>query len=66
MLDTNLEKFCKNNFNDQNHIISKFIEYKKILISENKKMNLIGNSTIEDFDQRHLLDCIQIIKHITF
>ncbi len=44
--------------------MTKFIEYKKILIFENEKMNLIGKSTINDFDQRHLLDCIQIIKYM--
>ncbi len=64
MLDTKLEIFCKNNFKDAKKIMTKFIEYKKILIFENEKMNLIGKSTINDFDQRHLLDCIQIIKYM--
>ncbi len=64
MLDTDLEIFCKNNFENEKQIISKFIEYKKILISENENMNLVGKSTIKDFDQRHLLDCIQITKHM--
>jgi 16S rRNA (guanine527-N7)-methyltransferase len=27
-------------------------------------MNLIGKSTIEDIDQRHFLDCLQIHKHL--
>jgi 16S rRNA (guanine(527)-N(7))-methyltransferase RsmG len=40
------------------------MEYKKILLNENHKMNLIGKSTIDDFDQRHIIDCIQIIKHM--
>ena len=35
-----------------------------MVIDENEKMNLIGSSTIDDFDQRHLLDCIQIIKYL--
>ena len=27
-------------------------------------MNLIGKSTIDDFDQRHFLDCIQIHEYM--
>ena len=41
------------------------MEYKKILLNENTKMNLIGKSTIDDFDQRHFLDCIQIHEYMT-
>ena len=64
LLDNNLVNFCSNNF--ENHILisQKLYEYKKILIHENKKINLIGKSTIDNFDQRHLLDCIQIIKYL--
>ena len=64
MLDSKLEIFCKKNFNDEKKIISQFMDYKKLLINENTKMNLIGKSTIDNFDQRHLLDCIQIVKHM--
>ena len=28
------------------------------------KTNLIGKSTLEDFDERHFLDCIQINKYL--
>jgi 16S rRNA (guanine(527)-N(7))-methyltransferase RsmG len=45
-------------------VIVKLIEYKKLLLEENKNMNLIGNSTIDDFDQRHFLDCLQIQKYM--
>ena len=64
MLNTNLENFCNENFVNSKSIIQKLYEYKKMVIDENKKMNLIGRSTIDDFDQRHLLDCIQIIKYL--
>ena len=60
----NLENFCNENFNDPNKIFAMLMEYKKILLNENHKMNLIGKSTIDDFDQRHIIDCIQIIKHM--
>ena len=64
MLDQRLIKFCKDNFKDEKLILEKLNEYKKILISENGRMNLIGRSTLEDFDERHFLDCIQISKYL--
>ena len=64
MLDEKLIKFCDNNFKDGKSISNKLCEFKKILISENETMNLIGKSTIDDLDKRHFLDCIQIVKHL--
>ena len=64
LLNINLINFCNDNFKDSNSILQKLYEYKKFLIKENEHMNLIGKSTIEDFDQRHLLDCIQIFKYL--
>ena len=60
----NLENFCNENFNDPKKIFTMLMEYKKILLNENHKMNLIGKSTVDEFDQRHIIDCIQIIKHM--
>ena len=64
MLDPILEKYCKENFFNSDEVIVKLFEYKKLLLEENKNMNLIGKSTIEDFDQRHFLDCLQIHKYM--
>ena len=64
MLNEKLLKFCIENFKDGKFILEKLSDYKKILISENEKMNLIGSSTLEDFDERHFLDCIQINKYL--
>ena len=64
MLNERLVKFCNVNFKDRKFILEKLNEYKKILISENEKMNLIGRSTLEDIDERHFLDCIQINKYL--
>ena len=64
MLNVNLENFCNENFKNSKSILQKLYEYKRMVIDENEKMNLIGRSTIDDFDQRHLLDCIQIIKYL--
>ena len=60
LLEPLLEKYCKENFSDSADISSKLLEYKKLLLDENQNMNLIGKSTINDFDQRHFLDCMQI------
>ena len=64
MLNEKLVKFCDDNFDDGKSILNKLCEYKKILIKENESMNLIGKSTIDDLDERHLLDCIQIVKFL--
>ena len=64
MLNEKLVKFCNENFDDPKKILNKLFEYKKILIKENESMNLIGKSTIDDLDARHLLDCIQIFKYL--
>ena len=64
MLNQRLIKFCKDNFSDGKFILEKLNEYKKFLISENERMNLIGRSTLEDFDERHFLDCIQINRYL--
>ena len=57
-------KFCNDNFKDGKLILEKLNDYKKILISENERMNLIGRSTLEDLDERHFLDCIQINQYL--
>tara|TARA_B000000532_G_C18737386_1_gene349587 strand:- start:61 stop:666 length:606 start_codon:yes stop_codon:yes gene_type:complete len=64
LLNEKLVKFCNDNFDDGKLILDKLFEYKKILIKENESMNLIGKSTIDDLDERHLLDCIQIVKYL--
>ena len=64
MLNNKLVQFCNDNFDDGRPILTKLSEYKKILLKENETMNLIGKSTITDLDERHLLDCIQIVKYL--
>ena len=65
MLEPILEKYCKDNFQNSSEVSTKLLEYKKLLLDANQHMNLIGKSTIDDFDQRHFLDCIQIHKYMT-
>ena len=64
MLSRQIIQYCENNFQSSAQILKKIFEYKKFLLSENLKMNLIGKSTEDDFDQRHILDCIQIHNYI--
>ena len=66
MLNDKLVNFCDNNFDDGKLILTKLSEYKKILLKENETMNLIGKSTIIDLDERHFLDCIQIVKYLPY
>ena len=65
LLEPVLEKYCKENFQNSSDIYTKLLEYKKLLLDANQNMNLIGKSTIDDFDQRHFLDCIQIHEYMT-
>jgi 16S rRNA (guanine527-N7)-methyltransferase len=39
-------------------------QYVTMLLSKNNSYNLIGNSTIENIWDRHILDCSQLIKFI--
>ena len=64
MLSKQIIQYCENHFQGSAQILKKIFEYKKFLLSENLKMNLIGKSTEDDFDQRHILDCIQIHNYI--
>ena len=64
MLEPILEKYCKDNFQNSSDVNAKLLEYRKLLLDANQNMNLIGKSTIDDFDQRHFLDCVQIHEHM--
>ena len=64
LLEPILEKYCKDNFQNSSDVSTKLLEYKKLLLDANQNMNLIGKSTIDDFDQRHFLDCVQIHGHM--
>lgn len=66
MLNPKVVEYCEKYFAGSTSILSQLEEYKKLLLMENLKMNLIGKSTIDDFDQRHILDCIQIHKYIKY
>ncbi|MBC8294775.1 MAG: 16S rRNA (guanine(527)-N(7))-methyltransferase RsmG [Pelagibacterales bacterium] len=45
--------------------VDKIDFYLSSIIEHNKHTNLIGKSTIENIWDRHVLDCLQLTKHIT-
>tara|TARA_B100001093_G_scaffold419371_1_gene410927 strand:- start:100 stop:711 length:612 start_codon:yes stop_codon:yes gene_type:complete len=45
--------------------VDKVESYLSSIIKHNKHTNIVGKSTIENFWNRHVLDCLQLTKHIT-
>ena len=45
--------------------VDKIDSYLSSIIKHNKHTNLVGKSTIENIWDRHVLDCLQLTKHIT-
>lgn len=45
--------------------VEKLDFYLSSIIKHNKHTNLVGKSTIENIWDRHVLDCLQLTKHIT-
>tara|TARA_B100001996_G_scaffold210453_1_gene161499 strand:- start:958 stop:1590 length:633 start_codon:yes stop_codon:yes gene_type:complete len=58
----NYSKFSKFNVSRETYKILNI--YKKLVIEKNKEINLISINTIENFLERHILDCIQAIDFI--
>ena len=44
--------------------LSRLNQYKDLVLSENKKINLISSKSAENFIERHIIDCVQIIDFI--
>lgn len=59
-----LSDFCAKNSVNKISTLEKLQNYVNLLIEENKKMNLIGKSTIENIWTRHILDCGQLADYI--
>ena len=64
MLNKSVKNYLDANFEKSENIKNILMEYKKMILTENLNMNLIGKSTIDDFDNRHLLDSMQIKSYI--
>ena len=45
--------------------VDKLDFYLSSITKHNKHTNLVGKSTIENIWDRHVLDCLQLTKHIT-
>ena len=64
MLNKSVKNYLDANFEKSENIKNILMEYKKMILTENLNMNLVGKSTIDDFDNRHLLDSMQIKSYI--
>ncbi len=53
-----------NQLNVSRETLSTFRHYKKLVLSENKKINLISSKTASNFIERHIIDCVQVIDFI--
>ena len=51
-------------FNVPRETYNIFDEFKKLVITKNKEINLISNKTIDNFIERHIIDCVQAIDFI--
>jgi 16S rRNA (guanine527-N7)-methyltransferase len=51
-------------FNLSKNQVEKIEFFISQIINHNKHTNLVGKSTIENFWNRHVLDCLQLSKHI--
>ncbi len=66
MESSKIKKFLKNSLNFSDIKLVKISSYVELLLSYNKKYNLIGKNTEKDVWNRHILDCAQIIKFLHF
>lgn len=55
-----IKKFCELD----NSQIRNLEDFVLLLLQENQNFNFIGNSTIEDIWNRHILDCAQLLRFI--
>ena len=53
-----------NKLNVSRETLSRLYQYKDLVLSENKKINLISSKSAENFIERHIIDCVQIIDFI--
>ena len=54
--------FKKLNVSRETLLILKY--YKDLVLAENTKINLISSKTVENFMERHIIDCVQTIDFI--
>jgi 16S rRNA (guanine(527)-N(7))-methyltransferase RsmG len=64
LVNKNLIKYIDRHFskNESTLIQEKISIYKDMLVDENNRINLISKTTIDDIENRHLLDSIQLIS----
>lgn len=43
----------------------RLVAYKTLLLDESTRQNLVSKATIDDFDERHLVDGAQLLRHVS-
>ena len=67
MIESNLKKYFQlETLNVSRETFPALEEFRSLLLSENKKINLISKSTEKDSIKRHIIDSAQIIDIIEF
>ena len=65
MIESNLKKYSElETLNVSRETFPVLEEFRKLLIDENRKINLIGKSTEKDVIKRHIIDSAQIVDII--
>jgi len=64
-MDENYDNYhILDKFNVPRETISELDEFKELIIEKNKEINLISPKTINNFKNRHIIDCAQVIDLI--
>ena len=64
-MDENYNKYhILDRFNVPRETFLELDEFKRLIIEKNKEINLISNKTIDNFIERHIIDCVQVIDFI--
>ena len=65
MIESNLKKYSElETLNVSRETFPALEEFRSLLLSENKKINLISKSTEKEIRKRHIVDCAQTVEFI--
>ena len=65
MIESNLKKYSQlETLNVSRETFPALEEFRSLLLSENKKINLISKSTEKEIRKRHIVDCAQTVEFI--
>ncbi len=65
MTERQVKKIIEERFNVSRETLKKIEEYEKLLLKWNKRINLISAKTEVEVWERHILDSLQLIPHVS-